>query len=174
MPSDIDPNINIFLIWRITINLGGLFKASPHYTVRILYKFTVNYARFSDRKGFEIQLFVKNVKPSQPNQFMSQNSLIGGHHRIAYSAIWYGTYRLYQMVHRLWSISNRLFDMRLISRDNKIDELWLSKLERIQLISSAKKTTNNQLGHFVNSINKTSYVFFTPKLGVLNQTCLEF
>ena len=168
MPSDIDPNINIFLIWRITINLGGLFKASPHYTVRILYKFTVNYARFSDRKGFEIQLFVKNVKPSQPNQFMSQNSLIGGHHRIAYSAIWYGTYRLYQMVHRLWSISNRLFDMRLISRDNKIDELWLSKLERIRLISSAKKTTNNQLGHFVNSINKISCVIFSAQIKTKN------
>ena len=44
-----------------------------------------------------------------------------------------------------------------MSGDNKIDELWLSYLERIRLISSAKKTTNN-LGHFVNSINKISYV----------------
>ena len=84
MPCDIGPKISIFLILRITINLGGLFKASPHYTVRILNKFTVNYARFSDRKEFEIQLFVKNVRPSQEGLFMSQNSLTGGHHRVIY------------------------------------------------------------------------------------------
>ena len=96
---------------------------------------------------------------------MSQNSLIGGHHRIAY------------LSHQICSMQTLSYDRQTIvyikqsgqfirsiltqqiSGDNKIDELWLSYLERIRLISSAKKTTNNLLGHFVNSINKTSYVF---------------